>query len=241
VPYLEIRTIVRMQAFGTVTTVAGASLVDGETVVLNDGTNPAVTFEFDDDASVVETPTLRAVAFSATSTADAVRDALTAAINAVPTLTITASMGGAATVHLKNRVPGTAGNVAIIETVVAGGFVVTGMAGGANNGSTLLQSEHADQAVLPFSAGQIELTQVGNTAPIAGLSLAARAGMGNRSAPFQSTAVLATFSGNRVHSTQICNRYLAEQLARAVEAGVIQVVEIGTGIRTADQVRAYSP
>lgn len=66
--------------------VPGVELIDGETFTIDDEANPAVTFEFDDDGSVVETATLRAVPFTATSTANEVRDAIIAAIDGAPTL-----------------------------------------------------------------------------------------------------------------------------------------------------------
>lgn len=103
---------------------------DGETVVLNDGANAAVTFEFDTNASVVETATLRRVDISAATDDDDVRDALILAIGNAPALTIDATSGGAGIVSLVNTTPGTAGNVAISETVTAAGFTVTGMTGG---------------------------------------------------------------------------------------------------------------
>lgn len=117
-------------ATGSITTVAGANLVDGETFVLNDGVNPAVTFEFDSNASVVQTATLRAVNFTGGDSANTVRDTIIAAIAAAPTLDITASNGGAALVNLVNDTAGYAGNVTITETVADVGFTVTGMSGG---------------------------------------------------------------------------------------------------------------
>lgn len=119
------------QATGTITTIAGSLLVDGETFVLDDGVNPAVTFEFDDNGSVVPSATLRPVNFTGADTADQVRDAIIAAVNTAPVLDITAYNGGAAFVVLWNDNGGTAGNQTITETVVDAGFIVTGMAGGA--------------------------------------------------------------------------------------------------------------
>jgi len=116
-------------ASGTITTIAVALLIDGETFVLDDGTNPAVTFEFDDNGSVVETNTLRQVDISGITTADEVRDACIAAINDAPVLNIEASDGGAATVGLVGPA-GTAANVAITDTVANAGFTHTGMTGG---------------------------------------------------------------------------------------------------------------
>lgn len=115
---------------GSITTVAGSLLVDGETVVLDDGRNAPVTFEFDSDASVVETDTLRAVAFTGGDTADQIRDALITAITNAPTLNIGASNGGAGLVALTDSRVGLAGNNAVTETVTNAGFVVTGMSGG---------------------------------------------------------------------------------------------------------------
>jgi hypothetical protein len=119
-------------ATGSITTIAVASLVDGEDFTIDDGVNPAVTFEFDDDASVTETDTLRQVDISAITTADQVRDAIVTAITNTPLFDVTASNGGAATVSLVNDRSGTAGNVSITENVTNAGFIVAGMSGGTN-------------------------------------------------------------------------------------------------------------
>lgn len=118
-------------ATGSITTVAGADLVDGETFTLDDGVNAPTVFEFDSNASV--TPGNVAVTFTGADSADDVRDAILAAVNGVGAgLAITAADGGAATVDLENDTPGAAGNVAISETVANVGFVVAGMSGGAD-------------------------------------------------------------------------------------------------------------
>lgn len=118
-------------AAGSVTTVAASALVDGETLELDDGTNPPITLEFDltgDGAGGGN----YAVVLVGTETADGVRDALIAAINSIPNeaFQILASDGGAATVALLNEFGGAHGNVAITDTVVDAGFITTGMAGG---------------------------------------------------------------------------------------------------------------
>jgi hypothetical protein len=113
---------------------AAVTPVDSETVVLNDGVNPAVTFEFDTNGSVVESATLRQVDISAAADEDDVKAALISAINNAPTLDISASDGGAGIVSLINDTPGAAGNVAITETVASANFAVTGMSGGTANG-----------------------------------------------------------------------------------------------------------
>lgn len=117
-------------ARGSIAAVAGSALVDGEDFDLDDGTNPAVTFEFDDNASVVETPTLRAVAFTGADSLDTVSAAILAAIAGAPVLAITPSVGSPGLTNLVNNAPGVAGNVAITESVVDAGFIVTGMEGG---------------------------------------------------------------------------------------------------------------
>ncbi len=108
-------------------------VADGEAVVVDDGENPPVTLEFDTNASVVETNTLRQVDVSAAADDDDVRDALITAITGAPALDITATIGGAGVVNLTNDNPGSAGNVAITDTVTSGLFATTGMAGGSGD------------------------------------------------------------------------------------------------------------
>jgi len=120
---------VEAEATGSITTVAGANLVDGETFTLDDGSNTPTVFEFDDDATV--TAGRVAVAFTALNTATQIRDAIISAINGVGAgLAITASIGGSAKVALVNDDTGTAGNVPITHTVADAGFAVIGMTGG---------------------------------------------------------------------------------------------------------------
>jgi hypothetical protein len=116
-------------ASGSITAVAGASLVDGETFTLNDGTNTPTIFEFDSNASVVGGHV--AVTFTGGDSAATVAAAIRAAINGVVgTLLITAAAPVSATVALTNDVVGAQGNQAITETVANAGFIVTGMSGG---------------------------------------------------------------------------------------------------------------
>lgn len=114
-------------ATGSITVVAGANLVDGETFTIDDGFNSAVTFEFDSDAS---NPT-NAVTFTAGDTAEQVEAAIIAAINNVVTgLIVTASDGGAGVVTLTHDRLSSAGNQTVTETVTDAGFVVSGLSGG---------------------------------------------------------------------------------------------------------------
>ena len=116
----------------TIAAVLHAVGVDTDTFVLNDGANPAVTFIFDDDASVVENATTRAVNHNGTQSADQMRDIIIDAITNAPTLDITASSGGPGVVTLVNDATGTAGNQLITETVSDAGFQASGMSGGTN-------------------------------------------------------------------------------------------------------------
>lgn len=81
---------VSARATGTVT-IPSAQPADGNTVVINDGVNPAVTFEFDSNASVTPSATLRQVVIGADIYAT--MENLITAINAAPTLAIAAVAG----------------------------------------------------------------------------------------------------------------------------------------------------
>ena len=128
--------LVSGQAVGQIDTDSVGTAVtplDTETFTLDDGVNTAVIFEFDTNATFTNVQ----VDISAAADEDDVRDAIIAAVNNQRTLgnlTIFAEIGGAGLVNLTNDVPGTAGNVAITETVTSGNFTVTGMAGGTANG-----------------------------------------------------------------------------------------------------------
>src|SRR5688572_3859303 len=116
-------------AKGSITAIAGADLVDGETFTLDDGVNPPTVFEFDDDASVTSGNV--AVTFAGGDTAAQVATAIQGAINGVGAgLTITAAAPVGAVVGLTNDNAGTAGNAAITDTVADTDFVVVGMLGG---------------------------------------------------------------------------------------------------------------
>jgi phage tail sheath protein FI len=65
---------------GFIQTVDGAAITDGENIVIDDGINPAVTLEFDNNGGVSNV----AVPFNALMSSQDVRDALIAAINALP-------------------------------------------------------------------------------------------------------------------------------------------------------------
>jgi len=130
---------------GSITTVAKANLSDGETFVISDGTNPAVTFYFDvtgtyTPGSGYDATNIR-VNVSGDTTADDVRDTCIAAIDGVGAgLLVDASNGGAATVTLTHDQGGSAGNQTVTETVSDAGFAVSGLTGGAGDHVTLSQA-----------------------------------------------------------------------------------------------------
>lgn len=116
---------------GSVSVPEGAEFVDGETIVIGDGTN-TITFELDSDATLVNI-TATPITFTGSETKEEMADLVAAAINA-SVLRINAVIGtsGPSTVDvdLTHRVSGTAGNVAITDTVVSADFTVSGMSGG---------------------------------------------------------------------------------------------------------------
>lgn len=130
----------RLAETGTITTVAGASLLDSDYFTLKDGINNYV-FEFDSDGAV--TPGRTAVPYTALLSANEVRDAIITAVNASP-ITMTASSGGAATVNL--AMDYSTGGETNTENVANAGFAVTGMAAptGATSWGYLVTSVMAD-------------------------------------------------------------------------------------------------
>ena len=109
--------------------ISGGQPTDGDQFLVGDG-SVSVTFEFDSNMSVVETPLLRRVVIGAT-----LSDTLTNlfnAVNATPSFNVTAlSITAGTTVNLTNDNFGVAGNVAITEPVNVSTFLSdTGMAGG---------------------------------------------------------------------------------------------------------------
>lgn len=118
------------QATGTITTDAPGNLADNQTFTLVDGVSPDLVFEFNVSGTATITPGYVEVDISAAVGADGVRDTIITVINSVKSLnTIQASDGGAATVDLKNVVPGTASNTTQ-STTGGGAFAITDMTGG---------------------------------------------------------------------------------------------------------------
>jgi hypothetical protein len=124
-----------VKATGSITAVAGASLVDGETFTINDGVNTPTVFEFNLTGGI--TGSNVAVAVTGGDSAATVAAAIRTAINNVGgTLLVTAAAPVGATIALTNDNYGAQGNVTITDTVANVGFTTTGMSGGVHTTST---------------------------------------------------------------------------------------------------------
>lgn len=165
-------------ATGSITTIAKASLVDGETFQLDDGVNPQVTFQFDVTGAAIITPGNVSVDVTADVTADDVRDTIIAVIAGLADFDITAASGGAATVSLTNDLAGpgvtnaTLGNTTSSDTVVDVAFVVTNMTGATDSELAVgdyIQS--TEQAAWPFGPWPLQPLQVAAIASATSLTL----------------------------------------------------------------------
>lgn len=114
-------------ATGTITAVAGANLVDGETFTITNRRGVKVTFEFDSNTAV--TAGNVAVTFAGGDSSTTVATAIAAAISAQTNLGL-ASVGVVATVTNTARLSGPDWNAAVVETVANGTFAVTDITGG---------------------------------------------------------------------------------------------------------------
>jgi len=137
-------------ATGVITCVAKTNLIDGETITIGDGTQAATVFEFDVNGTGVGGTNVQ-VNVSTDTTAIQVAARLNTAINGVVAgLLVTSTAVGDGTLTLANNAYGSAGNVAITETVLNVGFVVTGMAGG--DAVTSAAAKQSDAIILGFEA-----------------------------------------------------------------------------------------
>lgn len=128
-------TLAEAAATGSIRAVPAANILDTETFTLDDGTNPALVFEFDKGGGITGDVQ---VDIAAAVTAEDVRDVIVSAVNGVGgTLDITAAPGAYDnTLTLTNDNVGASGNETITETVADAGFIVSGMSGGVTAGST---------------------------------------------------------------------------------------------------------
>jgi hypothetical protein len=140
------------QATGNIAIPAGGggALLDTETFTLTNAAGTATVFEFDSGGGITGDV---AVAFTGGDSQATVAAAVFAAINGAG-IDITAVDNGT-DVDVTQDTAGTAGNVAIAETVADAGFVVTGFTGGTD---------------VPVDAGVITLRNSRNdTAPVVAL------------------------------------------------------------------------
>lgn len=121
-------------ATGTIQCVTKAEHVDAETVVIGDGV-VSKTFEFDVAGDGVGGSNIQVNISGATTAADCAVILAAAINNSV--LTIEATHAGSGLLNLVNLTAGTAGNVAITDTVTDTDFTHSGMSGGTASGSAL--------------------------------------------------------------------------------------------------------
>jgi hypothetical protein len=126
-------------ATGTLTAVDPGLIPSGSTFVLNDGTNPAKTFEFTRGGPVG--PGNVAVDISAAVTAADVKTAVLTAVSTAMGLGITAASGAGFVINLTNTTPGAAGN----QTIITGSIPATGMSGGSSGASLNVRETVTDK------------------------------------------------------------------------------------------------
>lgn len=126
-------TKIGVAATGSMTCVAKASIISGETFTLDDGFNAATTFDFDTTGAHAPAGSNIDLDISAATTATEVRDLVVTAINAQgATLRIFATASSTADIILTNTVQGEIGNTTQSETVANAGFLISNMVGGAD-------------------------------------------------------------------------------------------------------------
>lgn len=118
------------KATGSIVAVGPTDLRDAETLTLDDGLNPALTFEFDKNGQVAASRVRIDIANLSDPNGEGVAGAIALAINGVgASLRITAE-SSSDQVLLAHELDGSFGNRPISETVGNAGFGVFGMSGG---------------------------------------------------------------------------------------------------------------
>lgn len=117
-------------ATGSITCVAKANLVDGETITIGDGFRPPVVYELDVAGDGVAGDSVQVDVSGATTAAEVAAIMKTAIEANQPLLTVTDNTDG--TLALAHQLAGVVGNVTITYTVDDAGFAVAGMSGGIN-------------------------------------------------------------------------------------------------------------
>ncbi|MGH9462012.1 MAG: hypothetical protein ACRD1X_12385 [Vicinamibacteria bacterium] len=141
------------KATGTIAVVAGSLLVDGDDFTLDDGSNPAVNFEFDTNDAITGDV---ALPITGAESENQIAHLVAEAINATANLDISAEVDDETDeVLLTHEVGGSDGNQAILEAVTDAGFTVTGMAGGLDDGEVVMPLEGGEE----IPAGEPQLLQ----------------------------------------------------------------------------------
>lgn len=150
-----------VQCVASITTVAGASLVDGDRIMLSDGKQTRI-FEFDNDGKATDYslgslnlggPNNKILVTFTALTADQVRDALITAINGAG-LDLVASSGGAATVTITHNRPG-ANNIMLSEQVANAGFLVSITTAGSLSGVPLIHDKEEIETLEIWTTGAV--------------------------------------------------------------------------------------
>lgn len=110
---------------GSITTVAGSALVDGDYFTIKYASGLTVPIQFDLAPGDGATGGMVPYVFTALDTADQIRDGLITLLNSAAGTALTASSGGAATISLSLKTPGAVGDTNT-ENVTNAGFAVTG-------------------------------------------------------------------------------------------------------------------
>jgi hypothetical protein len=118
----------RLTQVGTITTVAGSAIVDGDYFTIRGTGASVLPIEFDASPGDGTAGGRVPYVFAAGDTADQIRDGLITLINgATVTTHVVATSGGAATINLAIDAPATAGGTST-ENVANAGFGITGFA-----------------------------------------------------------------------------------------------------------------
>lgn len=148
----------RLASTALITLLEGADMADGDYFTIDDGTNPALSFEFDDDASV--TPGRVGITFTGTETFAEMRALIVAAINGASPLNVkafddkeTKEVALALTYYESGYTP------ALTENVTDAGFTVINFSGNPLQDEPIVGGSYGEnkassgKTIQPFSSG----------------------------------------------------------------------------------------
>jgi hypothetical protein len=136
------------KATGWIKVVAGADLADTDDFTLDDGTNPAVNFEYNSSGGITGD---YAIPFTAARTVEYMRDATLAAIQAAIDaddldMEAVADPEDVSKILLTSNTDSEDANVAATEAVTDAGFEISGMDGWVEDGEVLIPLGEATEA-----------------------------------------------------------------------------------------------